>query len=102
MRNLYHSHLIESKYWTHLIFLSESLEKLVDNLRNSGNKFSITNQIFQKYIQKDINVQTLILRKSIYPYEYMDSFEKFEEKSLPSIESFYSTLNSKVNFSRRL
>ena len=28
-----------------------------------------------------------------YPYEYMDSWEKFNETSLPSKESFYSNLN---------
>ena len=32
-------------------------------------------------------------RKGIYPYEYMDSWEKFNEKSLPSKEDFYSNLN---------
>ena len=35
----------------------------------------------------------LFLRKGIYPYEYMDSFNRFDETSLPPIESFYSELN---------
>ena len=35
----------------------------------------------------------LLLRKGIYPYEYMDSWERFNETSLPSIEDFYSNLN---------
>jgi len=34
----------------------------------------------------------LLLRKGIYPYEYMDSWDKFEERQLPSIEDFHSTL----------
>ena len=34
-----------------------------------------------------------MLRKGIYPYEYMDSWEKFSEISLPSKEDFYSNLN---------
>ena len=34
-----------------------------------------------------------MLRKGVYPYEYMDSWEKFHEKSLPSTEYFYSNLN---------
>ena len=33
------------------------------------------------------------LRKGIYPYEYMDSSEKFNETSLPSKKDFYSNLN---------
>ena len=34
--------------------------------------------------------RALILRKGVYPYEYMDSFEKFNEASLPPKEVFYS------------
>ena len=36
-----------------------------------------------------------MLRKGVYPYEYMDSWEKFNETSLPSKEDFYSNLNMK-------
>ena len=35
----------------------------------------------------------LLLRKGVYPYEYMDSWEKFNETSLPSKEDFCSNLN---------
>ena len=28
----------------------------------------------------------------VFPYEYMDSFEKFEEPKLPPMEAFYSAL----------
>ena len=34
-----------------------------------------------------------MLRKGVYPYEYMDSWEKFNETSLPSKKGFYSKLN---------
>ena len=40
-----------------------------------------------------INKFILLLRKGVYPYEYMDSWEKFNETSLPSKEDFYSNLN---------
>ena len=33
-----------------------------------------------------------MIRKGVYPYDYMDSFEKFKEQ-LPSKEEFYSILN---------
>ena len=33
------------------------------------------------------------MRKGVYPYEYMDNWERFNEMPLPNKESFYSTLN---------
>ena len=34
-----------------------------------------------------------MLRKGVYPYEDMDSWEKFDETSLPDKKAFYSNLN---------
>ena len=33
------------------------------------------------------------MRKGVYPYEYMDDWEKFNEISLPEKEGFDSDLN---------
>ena len=35
----------------------------------------------------------LVTKKGVYPYEYIDSWERFEEKQLPPKEAFYSSLN---------
>ena len=40
-----------------------------------------------------LNKFVLILRKGVYPYEYMDSWEKFNETALPPKKDFYSNLN---------
>ena len=32
----------------------------------------------------------MLLWKGVYPYEYMDSWERFDETSLPDRKSFYS------------
>ena len=45
------------------------------------------------FCDNDLNKFILLLRKGIYPYEYMDNWERFDETSLPDKESFYSSLN---------
>ena len=35
----------------------------------------------------------MLLRKGVYPYEYMDEWEKFNETLVPEKEEFYSNLN---------
>ena len=41
-----------------------------------------------EFCNKDINRFILLLRKGIYPYEYIDSWERFDETSLPEKEAF--------------
>ena len=43
----------------------------------------------------NLNKFLLLLRKGVYPYEYMDSWEKFDETTLPDKEAFYSDLLKK-------
>ena len=35
----------------------------------------------------------MLLKKVVYPYEYMDRWEKFNETALPPKKYFYSNLN---------
>ena len=46
-----------------------------------------------EFCNKDLNKFILLLTKGVYPYEYMDNWERFNETSLPNKESFYSNLN---------
>ena len=46
------------------------------------------------FCNNDLNKFVSLLRKGVYPCEYMDSWERFNEKSLPSKEDFYSNLNT--------
>ena len=66
-------------------FMSSSLDKLVSNLRKEDLKYTST--AFYGY------KPDLMSKKGVYPYDFMDSMEKFENKELPKIEEFYGTLN---------
>ena len=46
-----------------------------------------------EFCNKDINKFILLLIKGIYPYEYTDSWKRFDKTSLPEKEAFYSSLN---------
>ena len=46
-----------------------------------------------KFANQDINNFILLLREGIYPDEYMDDWEKFNETALPEKEDFYNHLN---------
>ena len=67
-------------------FMSSSLDSLVNNLARRGHEFFG----FESY---NCRQPELLIRKGIYPYEYMDSWGKFEETKLPSMEKFCSNLN---------
>jgi hypothetical protein len=73
-----------------LMHLNESLDTLVANLVNKKEPFDIKFdplvQVFGHTKAKELS------RKGVYPYEYMDSWKKFKETSLPEISCFYSTL----------
>ena len=67
-------------------FMNSGLAKLVDNL-DKETKVKVTNKFY------DGRSLDLLLRKGVYPYDYMSGFDKLSEDRLPSIEDFYSRLN---------
>ena len=46
-----------------------------------------------QFCNGNLNKFVMLLRKGVYPYEYMDSWEKFDETVLPPKKAFYSNLN---------
>ena len=76
-----------------------SLSKSIDKVSEIDRKISYDSLIEKFYntyqlCNKDLNKFALLLRKGVYPYEYMDSWKRFKEESLPDKESFYSELNN--------
>ena len=45
-----------------------------------------------KFCNNDLNKFVMLLRKGVYPYEYMAGWDKFNETSIPSKESLYRNL----------
>ena len=46
-----------------------------------------------QFCDDDLNKFVLLLKKGVHPYEYMDSWERSDETSLPDKKHFYSELN---------
>ena len=65
-------------------FMSSSLDKLVNNPPKEA--FMYTSE---ELTGKKLNLKS---QKRVYPYDYMDSFEKFDQTELPTKELFYSFL----------
>ena len=66
--------------------MSTSLDKLVSNLPKEDLKYTSEEFTGDKL--------SLMSQKGVYPYDYMDCFEKFDQTELPTKEQFYSVLNS--------
>ena len=82
-----------------LAFLNSSLSSLVDNLAGVSeknlepniNNFPITVERF-----KDLSLDKikLLIRKGVYPYDYINNSERFNETQLPPKNAFFSSLTN--------
>ena len=45
-----------------------------------------------KFCDNDLDKFIMLLQKGVYPYEYIDGWDKFNEKIIPGKDSFYSNL----------
>ena len=78
--------IIQFRFIDSLRFLNSSLDKL--------SSFLTTYPEIEKYFP-DLSPDKfqLLLRKGIFPYEWMDSKDKLSATELPKLEDFYSSLN---------
>ena len=61
-------------------FMNSGLDKLVKNLSDKDFKYLV-----KEFGSKNLE---LLKQKGAYPYEYMNSFERFNEKKLPAKNIF--------------
>ena len=78
--------LIELRFIDSFKFMSSSLDSLTKNLVSGGKKLFG----FEDYSELQYG---LLTRKGTYSYEYVNSWDRFEETQLPPIDAFYSNLN---------
>lgn len=76
------------KFIDSLQFLPSSLEKLVENLYDTDDKYKNFNFIKKEYPDH----YKLLCQKGFYPYEWVNSQDKLNYKGLPPKEEFYSNL----------
>ena len=77
---------IELRFIDSFKFMASSLDSLTTNLVCGGRKLVG----FEGYSEQQYE---LLMRKDVYPYQYMSSWDKFEETQLTPKRSFYSNLN---------
>ena len=77
-------------------FMASSLDALVKNLERDK-KIETKKGIWKDFrnVSKDLLREklTLLSKKGVYPYDFMDNINKFKETNLPPKEKFYSKLN---------
>ena len=78
--------LIELRFIDSFKFMSSSLDSLTKNLVSRGKKLFG----FEDYSELQYD---LLTRKGVYPSEYVNSWDRFNETQLPPIDVFYSNLN---------
>ena len=64
-------------------FMNSSLNKLVKNLSDKDFKYLVG-----EFGSKNLEI---LKQKGAYPREYINSFERFEQKELPNKECFFSS-----------
>ena len=64
-------------------FMNSSLDKLAKNLSDKDFKYLV-----EEFVSENIEI---LKQKGAYPYEYMNNFERFNEKKLPARKYFFSS-----------
>ena len=77
------------KFLNSFQFMSSSLDKLSNN--PTKDKFIYTDLEFKDQTPTELE---LLKKKGVYPYSYMDSFNRFDETELPPIKKFRNELNN--------
>lgn len=89
MENEY-ARTIKFKFIDSLCFMKASLDYLAKILPDEKKQILKSECIKSDYCSDEMFA--LLNRKGVFPYEYIDDYNKLNEKKLPPIKSFYSSL----------
>ena len=86
----------EIRFLDSFAFMLSSLDSLSKNLPED--KFIISKNYYNREAtisggNQNYEIFKLMKRKGVYPYEYIDSFKKYDEPKLPGIKMFDDALN---------
>jgi hypothetical protein len=76
-------------------FLGASLDNLTNNFKDNESFKHTINHLKNKYPQLNKDDLNFIIRKGVFPYEYLDTFDKLNDTKLPNKRSFYSSIKGK-------
>ena len=96
--NIHDGKCIKCKF--NLCFVKPRNEKLIFKCIDSEKEYEkeFNNELIErfantyKFCDNDLDKFLMLLRKGVYPYEYIDEWDKFKEKVLPGKDSLYSNL----------
>ena len=88
----------ENEFVNNMRFTIASLSQSIDKVSEINKEISQIELIKKfpnthKFSNGDLNKLYLLLKKVVYPYEYMDSSKIFNETELPDKKYFFSELN---------
>jgi len=84
----------EIRFLDTIAFMNSSIETLVENLKDGCDNIEKLRKAFPNtsdYFRNDEQFE-LMTKKGVYPYDFIDTYEKLNIDYLPSREKFYSQL----------
>jgi hypothetical protein len=88
--------MFEIRFLDTFAFMGTSLDKLSENLKDGCKTIMDFRNIFKNVSNefKDDEQFKMMTMKGIYPYDYIDSYERLTESKLPKKKDFNSKLNN--------
>jgi hypothetical protein len=87
--------MFEIRFIDTFAFMASSIDSLCNNLKDGCKTINDLRKVFKKTSEEFTNDDdfNLMIQKGVYPYDYIDNYERLNESKLPKKKKFYSKLN---------